>query len=88
MYIYYRITCYTPYCGEENDYYTRVKDDKELLKFADEFIIDNANEWYDESEVGEDYPDIEDYYAECYYKIEEITAKEYYENNPWDKEEE
>ena len=84
---YYRITCHTPYVGEHNDYYARVKNTKELLKLAEEFTIDNANEWYDEEEVGEDYPDIEDYYAECYYGIDEIDAEEYYENNPWDKEE-
>ena len=88
MYKYYIITCHTPYCGEQNEYYARVKDNKELFNIANEFTIDNANDWYDEEEVGEDYPEIEDYYAECYYNIEEIAAEEYYENNPWDKEEE
>ena len=84
---YYRITCYTPYCGEQNEFYARVNNTRELLELADEFTIDNANEWYDEEEVGEDYPEIEDYYAECSYTLAEIDAEEYYENNPWDEEE-
>ena len=87
MYKYYRITCHTPYVGEDNDYYVAVKDKAELEAAIEECLYENANEWYDEDTVREDYPDEEEYYAECYHELAEIDKEEYLEYNPWDREE-
>lgn len=79
---YYKITCYTSYCGEENTYYFKTEDPAALAKFIDEC----ADEWHNE-QVEEDYPNIEDYYADCSYIWELITKEEYEEECPWDREE-
>ena len=83
---YYRITCHTPYVGEDNDYYVAVNNMAELEEAIENCVIENANEWYDE-EIKEDYPNEEEYYAECYHELEEVYKEEYLENNPWDREE-
>ena len=86
---YYEIKCETPYCGEDNYYYYRSKNDDEnaFLIFVDECLVENANEWYDE-QAEEDYPEWEDYIASCSTVVREITEEEYYDECPWDKEEE
>ena len=78
---YYKVTCYTSYCGEENDYYFKTDDPAALAKFIDEC----ADEWHNE-QVEEDYPNIDDYYADCTYCWKLITKEEYEEECPWDKE--
>lgn len=82
---YYRITCYTPYCGEENTYYFKTKDPAALAKFIDECVIENADEWRND-QVEEDYHNIEEYYDDCTYCWKLITKEEYEEECPWDKE--
>ena len=84
---YYRITCHTPYVGEDNDYYVGVRDRAELEAAIEECLYENANEWYDE-EIRVDYPDEDEYYAECYYELEEIDKEEYLEYCPWEREKE
>lgn len=72
---YYRITAKTPYCGETQDYYIITEDYHKVLEFASDCVDDNANEWYDD-EAAEEY-DWDDYLADCYCDIEEITYEEY-----------
>jgi hypothetical protein len=83
---YYKIHCETPYCGEDNYYYIKTDDENKLRDYAADCCMDNAAQWADEDQVAEDYPDIEDYYAECTYVITEITKEEYEDECPWDKE--
>ena len=79
---YYRITCETPFVGEENDYYIATDNEKELDKFVSECIYENGNEWWEE-DCGMDE---EEYYARCDVKsMEEITAEEFYEACPWER---
>lgn len=84
---YYKLTCHTPYVGEDNDYYFKADNPTTVAKIIEGYVIENADEWYDEK-VAEDYPDIEDYYTDCSYIWELITKEEYEEECPWDKEEE
>lgn len=74
---YYRITCYTPFVGEENDYYIATDSRKDLERFADECVYDNGNEWYDEQTLEEQDMTEEDYYADCGCHIEEIDEEEF-----------
>ena len=74
---YYRITCYTPFVGEENDYYIATDSRKELERFADDCVYDNGNEWYDELTLEEQDMTEEDYYADCGCYIEEIDKEEF-----------
>lgn len=86
---YYEIKCETPYCGEDNYYYYKSKNDDEnaFLIFVDECLVENANEWYDE-QAEEDYPEWGDYIASCSTSVREITEEEYYDECPWEREEE
>lgn len=78
---YYKITCETPFVGEENDYYIATADQKELDKFVSECVYENGNEWWDE-DCGMDE---DEYYAACDVKvIEEITREEFLEACPWE----
>ena len=70
---YFRVTCKTPYCGEENDYYFATEDMEALESFVADVIAENADEWYDENECGP----WEDYWAECYADTEEIDEETY-----------
>ena len=83
---YYKITCHTPFVGEENDYYIATESRKELEAFIDECIYENGNEWYDEQTLEEQDMTEEEYYADCgVSSIEEISEEEYYEACPWDR---
>ena len=84
--LYYKITCGTPFVGEENDYYIATDSRKELEKFIDECIYVNGLEWYDRDTLESyDFTE-EEYYAECHLaNLCEITEEEYYEACPWDK---
>lgn len=75
---YYRITSYTPFCGEETyDYYQapEVEDISCVYEFAAECCNNNAMEWYDE--ILEEMYDMseEDYLDNCGYKVEEIDKE-------------
>lgn len=83
---YYRVTAYTPYCGEEMEDFIATEDQDELTSFADALCSDCAAEWapdfedwyedqgYDSAEEYEEY-----YYSQCCVNIEEITEDEYKE---------
>jgi hypothetical protein len=82
---YYRITCHTPFVGEENDYYIATESRKELEAFIDECVYENGNEWYDEQSLEEQGMTEDEYYAECgVTRVDEITADEFYEACPWE----
>ena len=83
---YYKITCYTPFVGESNDYYIKTNSQKEFEKLADECVYENANEWCDDQTLEENGMSEDDYYADCGYYSEEIDREEYLENCPWDDE--
>ena len=71
---YWRITSYTPFCGEECiDYYSGT-DENAMHKFAEECAGENAMEWWDEECMDED-----EYYAGCGYRFEEISCRTYRE---------
>lgn len=83
---YFRITAYTPYCGEELVAVAKAADEHELRSsgFPDEVVCDCAAEWFN----GEDYETYgyeseeeyeEMFYQECGCEIEEITKEEYEE---------
>ena len=83
---YYEIHCETPYCGEDAYGYIKSDDYEKVRRDAWKYCRSNADSWADEDQVAEDYPNIEDYYAECSYVITEITKEEYEDECPWDKE--
>ena len=74
---YYRIIAKTPYCGEDTYYYFATDSHDELMKFASECVDDNANEWY--SGNDDNYPEWDDFLADCYCDIEEIDEAEFNE---------
>lgn len=84
---YYKITCGTPFFGEENDFYETGSSIDDLYErgIISECLFETGNEWYD---LEENDMDDDDCYAGCYViKIEEITQDEYYEACPWAKNE-
>lgn len=83
---YFRLTAYTPYCGEELTAVTMApsEDDVRLEGLCDRLMEDCAAEWF----CGDDYEEHgyesveeyeEDYYSECGCHVEEITKEEYEE---------
>ena len=74
---FYRIRAKTPYCGEDNDYYYATDSYDKLMAYASECVDDNANEWY--SGNDDNYPDWDDFLADCYCDIDEIDYEEYRE---------
>ena len=71
---YFKIICYTPFCGEEKTYFEAIKDYTEILYIADDLCGDNANEnYYDHVD---EYME-EEFHEECFYEIEEISEEEY-----------
>lgn len=82
---YYRVTAYTPYCGEETTDFIATDDEQKLQEFAQALCEDNAAEWepawcehYDEGyETEEEFQEY--YYSGCGTRIEEITEAEYKE---------
>ena len=72
---YFRVTVYTPFCGEQADYFYEGEEGPELEEFIDECMVDNASEWYDEDTTGMDW---DDYLEECGVdEVEEISKEEY-----------
>lgn len=83
---YFRLTAYTPYCGEELTTVAMATSEHELRAsgLPDDLICDCAAEWFNGEEYEtygyeceEDYE--EAYYQECGCEIEEITEEEYEE---------
>lgn len=76
---YWRITAYTPFCGEDKIAYYSGTDEAKMHKFAEEVTEDNAAEWWDSS-IEEDYGmDEAEYLGECGYGFEEISYETFRE---------
>ena len=85
---YYKITCGTPFVGEENDYYIATDDKKELDTFIDDCIYENGLEWCDDYELEMHDMTEEEYFAECgLVGLLEISKEEFLEACPWVKNE-
>lgn len=83
---YYKITCHTPFVGEEADYYLKSYNDSDLRRQIDECVYDNGSDWYDAETLEENDMTEDDYYSECGVRcIEEVTEEEYYKAYPWAK---
>ena len=83
---FYKITCHTPFVGEETDYYIKSYDESDLCRQIDDCVYENGNDWYDSETLYENDMSEDDYYAECgVSRYEEITKEEYLRHCPWDK---
>ena len=73
---YYKVTYSTPLVGTEMEEYIEIDNSvsfEELEENCMETCIEHAQNYsYDVEEE-----DLENYYADCYYNIEEITKEEY-----------
>ena len=88
---YFRFTADTPYCGTELVDYQKFEErptDAELDEIAEDLAHNNAESyeylvtgWNDDSfeEEDEEAEALENYYADCEGKWEEITEEEYNE---------
>lgn len=82
---YYRVTAYTPYCGEHLEDFIATSSEDELEAFKQNLIEDCAAEWepcwVDYEEEGYESEDEwqEAYYGGCGATVEEITEAEYKE---------
>lgn len=85
---YYRVTVYTPFCGEEADHYIKAESRGKLEEIAAELAYENGLEWCDDQVLEEQDMTEAEYFADCGYGYEEITLEEYNNNcDPWDREE-
>lgn len=73
---YWRITAYTPFCGEDQIAYYNGTSEEKMHKFAQEVTDDNAYEWWDPETCGMDE---EEYREGCFYNFEEISYETYRE---------
>ena len=78
---YYEVICHTPYCGEDAYHYLALPDSAEIddIEQGPEVAgleAENAYEWYDEA-AEDDYGNFEEYLANCYSDVREITKEEY-----------
>ena len=81
---YYRITAYTPYCGEEISTVVSTSSDDELYRLAgdltddcaSEFIYEHTRYWQEDGYNTKEEAE-EDFYSDCFFEIEEISEEEY-----------
>ena len=87
---YFKITCETPYCGTTMEDYRKAETKEEVEDYAKELARQNAESyeylvsgWDDENFEGlteeEQQDELESYYADCDYTVEEISYEEYCE---------
>lgn len=87
---YFKITCETPYCGTTMEDYFKAETKEEVEDYAEELARQNAESyeylvsgWDDENFEGlteeERQDELESYYADCDYIVEEISYEEYCE---------
>lgn len=82
---YYLIIPYTCYGGEHSYHYVAIPENESLedekwIELFQEWVWENATEWWND-EVEETFEgDFEAYLAECGYDIEEISEEEYLAN--------
>lgn len=88
---YFQIIVYTPYCGTSQEEYVECESMAEATSIAEELCRNNAegyeylvSGWDDENFEGmteeEQIAEIEEYYANCCWHVDEITKEEYFEN--------
>ena len=88
---YFKITCDTPYCGTEMVDYQKAEKAEDLKEYADELNRTNAESyeylvsgWDDENfedlTEEERQEELDNYYADCGYTIEEVSKEEFKEN--------
>lgn len=72
---FYRVTCYTPFCGEESVDYIVATNEDELHIAVQELCYENGANWYDEAIEENYYMTKEEYYDNCGYHFEEIDLE-------------
>lgn len=88
---YFQIIVDTPYCGTGQEKYIESETIQEAELIAEEFCRDNAegyeylvSGWDDENfedmTEEEQNEELEEYYTNCNWYINEISEKEYFEN--------
>ena len=86
---YFQIVVDTPYCGTRQEEYIECETMNEAVSIAKELCQNNAEGyeylvtgWDDDYFDTEDERDeaLEDYYENCDWCVNEITAEEYFEN--------
>ena len=88
---YFQIIVNTPYCGTEHEEYIECETFQEAESIAEELCRANAenyeylvggwdDEYFEDMTEEEQTEAIEDYYADCDWYIEEVSAEEYFEN--------
>ena len=88
---YFKIIVNTPFCGTETEEYIECKTITEAESIAEELCRTNAegyeylasgwdDEYFEDMTEEEQTEAIEDYYADCDWDIEEVSAEEYSEN--------
>ncbi len=80
---YYHVRTYTPFCGEEMDIYIAATTEDEYRNKANNAANENGMEWFEAPDWCEDYADlddaIDDYYAQCDWRLMGMITKEEYE---------
>lgn len=89
--MYYKIVVNTPYCGTEEEEYIECETLEEAEAFAEELCRNNAedyeylvsgwdDEYFEDLTEEEQVEELENYYADCDWYVEEISEEEYFEN--------
>ena len=81
---YYKVKVYTPYVGEETYHYLQVDEELEnyfdtIDEIIDEWIYENAVQWWDSQSSDEYEEDFDAYLEECGHIAIEITKEEFLE---------
>ena len=88
---YFQIVVNTPYCGTEQEEYIECQTMAEATLFAEDLCQSNAESyeylvsgWDDENfedmTEEEQTEEIEEYYSNCSWYVDEITKEEYFKN--------
>lgn len=88
---YFKIIVNTPFCGTETEEYIECKTITEAESIAEELCRTNAegyeylvsgwdDEYFEDITEEEQLEELEEYYANCGWFINEISAEEYFEN--------
>ena len=93
---YFKITCDTPYCGTTMEDYFKAETRDEAENYAEELSRQNAEKYeylvsgwdhenFNDLTEEEQQEELDNYYADCYYVIEEISYEEYCEETGKDE---
>lgn len=88
---YFKIIVNTPFCGTETEEYIECKTITEAESIAEELCRTNAegyeylvsgwdDEYFEDITEEEQLEELEEYYVNCGWFINEISAEEYFEN--------